>query len=161
MARKPYKFNIEYVQKFYSYGSEAVAVDQRPIYRKDPAPKVPKPKRQPVKIVSIDPVAFCSLMLAIVMTVLLVSSVIRYNVVREDYDIMHSYLMTVMEENIIKTQQYTAGYDLEEVRETAIALGMVPVESVETITVSVTIPEPEPERTWWDDVVWFFSGLIE
>lgn len=161
MAQKPYKFDIEYVQKFYSYGSEALAVDQQPIYRKDSTPKVPKPKRERVSYISIDPVAFCSLMLAIVMALMLATSIIRYNVACEDYEIMHTYLMELKEENILKTHQYTAGYDLDEVRETAIALGMVPVLSAETITVSVTVPEPAAERTWWDDVVWFFSGLIE
>jgi hypothetical protein len=37
---------------------------------------------------------------------------------------------------------------------------MVPIEEAQVIHISVELPEPEPEPSFWDDVVWFFSGLF-
>ena len=55
---------------------------------------------------------------------------------------------------------YRDGYDLEDIRDKALALGMVPVEEVPSRTITVTISQPKPERTLWDDIVWFFGGLF-
>ena len=50
--------------------------------------------------------------------------------------------------------------DLEDIRDKALALGMVPVEEVPSRTITVTRSQPKPERTLWDDIVWFFGGLF-
>ena len=55
---------------------------------------------------------------------------------------------------------YRDGYDLEDIRDKALALGMVPVEEVPSRTITVTRSQPKPERTLWDDIVWFFGGLF-
>ena len=66
MAQKPYKYNIEYIQRFYSYGSEAKAVEIQPKKQVAKA-KPPKREKERVKTICIDPVAFCGMMVAIVM----------------------------------------------------------------------------------------------
>ena len=67
MAQKPYKHNIEYIQKFYSYGSEAKVIEFKPVYQEEQKPVVPKQEREPVTTIFIDPIAFCGIMVAIVM----------------------------------------------------------------------------------------------
>ena len=159
MAQKPYKFNIEYIQKFYSYGSEAKVVEFKPVYKED-KPRPPKAEKAPVNVIHIDPVAFCGLMVAVVMLVVMLAGVIQFNIICEDHAVMENYVSSLRQEQVLLSQQYAAGYDLEDVQETAVALGMIPVDQVQTLSVRVDVPVREPEPTWWDDVVWFLSGLF-
>ena len=159
MAQKPYKFNIEYIEKFYSYGTEAKVVEFKPVYE-DRKPKVPKQKREPVTVIHIDPIAFCGLMLAVVMFVVLMAGLIQFGVLAEDHAVMEEYVMQLREENVLLKHKYNAYFDMENVRETAVALGMIPLEEATTIAIHVDVPVRQPEPTWWDDVVWFFSGLF-
>ena len=161
MAQKPYKYNIEYIQKFYSHGSEAKVVEFKPVYKEAAKPALPKQEKQPVTTIYIDPVAFCGLMVAVVMLVVMLAGIIQFNVVSRDYAIMENYLMQTREENILLKQQYTSGYDLEDIAETATALGMIPIDQAQTIRVNVTMPQRESDPTLWDDMIWFLSGLFE
>ena len=159
MAQKPYKFNIEYIEKFYSYGSEAKVVEFKPVYE-DNKPKVPKHKREPVTVIHIDPVAFCGLMLAVVMLVVMLASLIQFGVLAEDHAVMEAYVTQLREENVLLKHKYNAYFDMDEVRDTATALGMIPVEEARIMTVHVDVPVRQPEPSWWDDMVWFLSGLF-
>ena len=159
MAQKPYKFNIEYIEKFYSYGSEAKVVEFKPVYKEN-RPKVPKHKREPVTVIHIDPVAFCGLMLAVVMFVVLMAGLIQFGVLAQDHAAMEDYVMQLREENVLLKHKYNAYFDMAEVAQTATALGMIPVEEARTMTVHVDVPVRQPEPTWWDDVVWSMSGLF-
>ena len=161
MAQKPYKYNIEYIQKFYSYGSEAKVLEFKPVYQEAKKPAVPKQEKAPVTTVYIDPVAFCGLMVAVAVLVMMLAGVIQFNVVSEDYAIMENYLQQVREENVLLKQEYSAGYDLESVANAAIALGMIPVDQAQTMQLNVVTPQRESEPTVWDDIVWFLSGLFE
>lgn len=159
MARKPYKPDIEYIQKYYSYGSEAKVIEFKPVYKK-PKTQLPKPQKEQKTTVYIDPVAFCGLMVAIVMLLVMVAGLIRFDMACQDYQEMQAYLMELRNENVSLNHTYHTGYDLEEVETTARALGMVPASEVTTYTVKVSVPEPELEPTLWDDIVWFFTGLF-
>ena len=159
MAQKPYKHNIEYIEKYYSYGSEAKVIEFKPAFQEKKNP-VPKQEKEPVTTLCIDPIAFCGLMVAVVMLVVMIAGVIHFNVISQDHAIMENYVMQLREENILLTHKYNAYFDMQKVRETAVALGMIPVGQARTITVQVEIPAVEPEMTWWDDLVWFFSGLF-
>lgn len=160
MAQKPYKADIEYVQQYYTYGSEAKVIELKPVYREE-KPKVPKAPREQVRTIHIDPVGLCGMLVAVVMLVAMLAGIIQFNVACEDYEIMEHYLSALQEENVFLTQQYKASYELETVEETALALGMIPVDQAQTLTMRVTVPEREPDPTLWDDIVWFITGLFE
>ena len=51
-------------------------------------------------------------------------------------------------------------YNLDDIREKALALGMIPVEEAQVITISPVIPQPEPEPSWWENISWFMKGLF-
>ena len=161
MAQKPYKHNIEYIQKFYSPGTEAKVLELKPVYAKPEKPALPKREKEPVTTLCIDPIAFCGLMVAVVMLVVMAAGLIQFNVVCEDHAVMSGYVNSLREENILMTHQFNAGHTLDEVQTTALALGMIPVEEAQTIRVNVVTPQRQPEPTWWDNVVWFLSGLLE
>ena len=63
-------------------------------------------------------------------------------------------------ENVALEKNYRDGFDLEEIRATALTLGMVPVEEVKVIPVRVSIPEPAKPDTLWEQISWFVKGLF-
>ena len=159
MAQKPYKYNIEYIQRFYSYGSEAKAVEIQPKKQVAKA-KPPKREKERVKTICIDPVAFCGMMVAIVMLLVMVAGILQYTAIQEDHEIMASYVGNLREDNALLQHQYNAGYDLEATATTARALGMIPVSQAKTIPMEVVVPEAPEEPGFFDNLVWFFSGLF-
>lgn len=159
MAQKPYKPDIEYIQKYYSYGSEAKVIEFKPVY-KTPKTQLPKPKKEKITRISVDPVALCGLLVAVVMLLVMVAGVIRFEVLCTEHQRMRGYLTQLQDQNVTLNHTYHTGYDLEEIEQQALALGMVPADQVKTITVNVTVPQPEPEPTLWDDIVWFITGLF-
>ena len=161
MAQKPYKYNIEYIQKFYSYGSEAKAVELKPVEQAPEKILVPKYEREPVTTVCIDPIAFCGVMVAIVMVVVMLAGLIRFNVISRECAQVEEYVNSLREEHVLMTHQYRAGFDLDEVEDTARALGMIPISQANTVSVQVQTPVRQPEPGFLDNVKWFLGGLFE
>ena len=160
MAQKPYKHNIEYIQKFYSHGSAAKVIEFQPAYQEEPKPRLPKQEKVPATTICIDPIAFCGIMVAVVMLVVMIAGMIQFNVICQDHAVMENYVMQLREENALMNQQYASGYDLEDVAATARSLGMIPVEEAQTISIRVQVPVREPDPTFMDNIIWFLSGLF-
>ncbi|MBE6923547.1 MAG: hypothetical protein E7465_10350 [Ruminococcaceae bacterium] len=160
MAQKPYKHNIEYIEQYYSYGSEAKVVEFKPAHQEKKV-QVPKQEKEPVTTLCIDPIAFCGLMVAVVMLVVMIAGVIHFNVICQDHAIMENYVNQLREENVLLSHQYHAGYNLEQVGITARTLGMIPVEEAQTISIQVQVPVRQPEPGFLDNIVWFLGGLFE
>ena len=156
MVHKPV---IQYVGQFYVYGSEA----------KELAPKhkqrqtrfaAPQTAVETQRKIYVDPVALVGIVVAVVMLISLVVGAIQIRTTWQEYDAIERYLVELKRENTLLEHNYRSNYDLEEIRTTALALGMVPATEAKTIAVRVTIPEPEKEPTRWDDFVWFMKGLF-
>lgn len=160
MAQKPYKYNIEYIQRFYSYGSEAKAVEIQPKKKQAAKSRPPKREKESVKTICIDPIAFCGMMVAIVMLLVMVAGMLQYGAIQEDHQILESYVGNLREDSAFLQHQYNAGYDLESTATTARALGMIPVTEAKTIPMEVVVPEAPEEPGFFDNLVWFFSGLF-
>lgn len=156
MTRKP---EIQYVGQFYIHGSEAkvLAPEQE---KKQAKTRLPLAYLEKIEKIYIDPVALVGMAVAVFMLVVMILGAVQLQEAWADYDRMERRLETLQTENMKLEKQYRSGYDLEEIRAKATALGMVDISEVQTISVMVTMPEPEPVRTLWDDVVWFFSGLF-
>ena len=73
---------------------------------------------------------------------------------------MSHYLSELKRENARLEHNYYTSYDLQEVEAQAIAMGLVPLDQIPTLSVRVTVPVPEPEETAWDEFVWFIQGLF-
>lgn len=161
MAQKPYKHNIEYIQKYYSYGSEAKVVAPEPINQELEKPQLPKREKAPVTTICIDPVAFCGIMVAVVMLLVTLAGMIQCSVLSRDHEVMENYVNYLREDNVLMQHQYTANYDLETIETTARALGMIPVSEAQTISIRVQVPQRPEEPGFLDNVIWFLSGLFE
>ena len=156
MIQKP---EIQYIGQFYVPGSEAkVLAPKRK--KKKAKTKLPVARQEQQKIICIDPVALAGIAAAVVLLTVMVLGALQLRDDWNQYETMSRYVSQLNYENAQLEQTYRAGYDLEDIRDKALAIGMVPVEELETRSVTVTISQREPEPTLWDDIVWFFSGLF-
>ena len=156
MAAKP---EIQYVGQFYVYGSEAkkLAPKQQPKKNHFQTPAV-RPDNT-VRIY-VDPVALAGILVAVFMLVALVFSAVQIKPTWQEYNEVKDYMVELKRENAELEHKYRTGFDLEEIRAKALAIGMIPATEAQTIIVKVTIPEPEVEPTVWEDMVWFVKGLF-
>ena len=104
--------------------------------------------------------ALIGITVAVVMLAVMVVGALQLRGDWAQYEQMSNYVSQLNRDNAELERTYRDGYDLEDIRDKALALGMVPVEEVPSRTITVTISQPKPERTLWDDIVWFFGGLF-
>ena len=156
MERKP---DIQYVGQFYVHGSEARELAKQ--QSKSAKTKLPLSRISSIQKVYVDPVALLGIVVAVVMLVVMVISAVRLPAAWKAHKQMEDYVKALEAEHTTLEHAYRSSYDLDDIAVKAAALGMIPVAEAETIQVSVTMPLVEEEPTWWDDLVWFFDGLIE
>ena len=156
MVQKP---DIQYVTQFYSYGSEAKVPELKPVKKKQKT-ALPLAKPDQKIRIAVDYVALAGIMIAIAMVIVMAFSVRGYLETCDEYRTMTKRVIALQNINVEKQQEYKALYDLDDIREKALALGMIPMEDAEVITISPVIPEPEPETPWWENISWFMKGLF-
>ena len=154
MARKA---EIQYVDQFYLFGSEAPKPAPAPKKEKF---KVPEHYWEKFQKISVDPVALGGLIAAAVMLCLLVAGSLHLMDTRTEYDQMKAQLSELKRENAQLSHTYHTRYDLADIQEQAEDQGMIPKEEADGFTVFFSIPEPPKERTKWDDFKWFLSWLF-
>ncbi len=74
---------------------------------------------------------------------------------------MAQYVSELEAEKARLENQYTTGYDADEIRQQALQLGMIPASEAEQITVPVIVPIETPESlTLWQQICAFFEDLF-
>ena len=156
MVQKP---DIQYVTQFYSYGSEAKVLELKPTPKKK---KFTLPKAIPQQKINVrfDMSAWISIAVAIAMVVLMAVSVSGYLDVCAEYEAMTDYVISLQNANVQMQREYVTLYDLEDVQQKALALGMIPIEDAQVVTIHPVVPEPEPEPAMWENITWFMKGLF-
>ena len=104
--------------------------------------------------------AILGITVALVMLAVMILGAIQIQNDWEEYRTMSNYVSRLNRKNAELMEDYRSGYDLEDIRIKALALGMVPKTELETRTVYVTVPKPEPEMTWLEELRWFVEGLF-
>ncbi len=148
---------IQYVN-FYTAGSAAQRVDTT-LVRNTPA-TLPKPRRKKRIIVRVDPVAVLGMVLAAVLLIGMLAGVAKLCQVQEQEAQMAAYVASLEQRNAELEQTYRSGYDLEEIRQIALAMGMVPASQAQHIQVQVTEPTVVEEPTAWESFCIFLTGLF-
>ena len=113
--------DIRYIQ-YYTDGSAARKIAPVAPLKTIKLPKVKKQKRITVHL---DPVAVLSIGMAIVMTVLIAVGMVQLNNARNEMQTMSTYVDTLRQENAQLQQSFSDGYDLGQIEQTALALGLV------------------------------------
>ncbi len=147
-----YKGEIQYV-RFYTAGSAAQKLETR-VEKKSPPKKMPRPTPAPVvkTPVVIEPYAIIGTVVAVVMVALVILGFFHLNRISRHRAAMEKYIESVTAENQTLQMQYEQGYDLEKVRDTAEAMGLVPVDQVKHIKVAIVEPVKEREPSFWEAV---------
>ena len=155
MVKKP---EIQYIDKFYVYGSEAKVLELKPKRRI----KTILPLSVPDKTIKIpvDPVAIGGIVVAVALLVALLIGCVQYVQVYRQYRTMMDHVVAEQNMNVELREDYRSRIDLVEIRDKALALGMVPVENAQVITIRAELPQREPEPTLWEDFVWLCKGLF-
>ncbi|MBO7252817.1 MAG: hypothetical protein J6V25_09370 [Oscillospiraceae bacterium] len=155
MTQKP---KIQYIGQFYVHGSEARALElEQP---RKPKTKLPLAKLEQVEKIHVDPVALVAIAVAMVMMVTMILGVQQLYTDWQEYRAQAQHVHELREINHTKQDEFRSTYDLDDIRAKATALGMIPKEEAQHMTVTVTLPEPAEEMSWWDNVVWFVTGLF-
>lgn len=153
MVRKP---DVQYI-RCYTDGSSAKAL--RP-QTAAPKTKLPKLRRKKELVIRLDPLAYVGIALSVVMLVLMIVSCFQLKQIQNETDQMVCYVDVLKEEYARLSDTYRKGYDLRDVEQKALAMGMVPVEEVQRIQVSVSPVQEqteEPEESFWA----FLAGAFE
>ena len=149
---------IQYV-RYYAYGSTAVKTqpDSRRLVENEVQPV---PEAEPIPV-HFSPVAVFGAAVAVVMLVLVLVGFVQLNRLNTDIQNMELYISNLKSENYALNKEYQAGYDLEEIKTAAEAMGLVPVEQVRHVTVHIPEPEVVVELPWYQQIWKDFLEMIE
>ena len=154
MDRRP---QIQYINAYVS-GNIAYQMEAEP--RRKKRVKLPKQKKQSRVVVHVDPIAMGGIAVALVMLVLLTVGLVRLQTAKAEAAVLEQYVVSLQEKNDRLHAKYSAGYDLAEIEQIALAMGMVPSQQVEHVKVEVTVPQQEAEPTPWENFRAFLTGLF-
>ena len=156
MARKP---DIQYIDKFYVHGSEARVLELKPQKRKA---KTVLPDAYPVKekVIHVDLLSMCAIAVAVTMIALMVMGCFQLKAAYDRSAAMSHYVIALQNQNLDLTKTYYNGFDLEDIEQKALSLGMIPKEDALVLKISGTIPEEAPAPTMWENIKWFMEGLL-
>ena len=152
------KHNVQYVS-FYTVGSTARKIT--PVMKAVKA-VLPKPRKQKRKAICVDPVALLSIVVAVCMLAMMVAGLSQLRAAQVQVQVMARYVDELSEKNAALSEQFSEGYDIEEIERTALALGMIPQEQAPQTSIEVTPPQPERVETasLWEHIGTLLSGLF-
>ena len=152
------KYDILYVN-FYTDGTAARQV--APAFPAvQPKRKVQTKAKKKRITVFLDPVAVCSILVAAVLLVMMAVGLNQFQAVREEAQAMEAYVTQLTLQNEELTQKYHNGMNLAEIEQTALALGMVPKDQVQTIPIQVQTLEQQPQQDTWYQIGAFLANLF-
>ncbi len=156
MANKP---DVRYINRYVAGSAAPKLVPQTTPQKK---PRLPKPRTRAKQelLLRIDPVAIAGIVVAVVLLVLMIVGVSRLNTRQAELSANTQYLENLQAENVELEELYKAGYDLEEIERIALALGMVPKDTLVHEKIQVTTPAPVEEPSRWENFWNFVAGLF-
>lgn len=153
MAQQP---SVQYI-RFYTDGSTARKMDVS-VPRK--SARKPASKKKKWIVLHIDPVATMGIIVAALMLVLMAVGVGSLQQAQQEAVVMERYVESLRQEHLQLQQTYDAGFDAERVEQTALALGMVPMDQVKQCSIQVSVPQHEVQPSGWEQLYTFLMGLF-
>ena len=148
---------VQYV-RYNTYGNTARKLDQTPAVPKKAV--LPKARKQKRKVIYVDPVAVLSIMVAFCMVLTMSIGIIQFAAARREAKQMESYVAALSSRNDTLSQQYSSGYDLTQIEKSALALGMVSRDQVQTVSIQVTTPQQVQTLTLWQRIGTFLTSIF-
>ena len=122
--------------------------------------RLPKARKQQKWLIHVDYVAVGGILAAFVLSIMLIVGLVQMNQAQQEAKIYKEYAMSLKQDNAQLRDTYADQYDLDEVRDIALTMGMIPVEQVEHMTMQVVTPQVEQEPTAWESFWAFFLGMF-
>ena len=135
MARYP---SVQYIH-FYTDGSAARKLEPIIPFKKKTAP-LPTVRKLKRKLIYVDPVAVLGACVAICMLIMMLVGIGNLRAAQAEQQNMEDYVQYLQWQNQELTQMYAQSYNLNDVRDTAIALGMVPAEQIVSTPIDISTP---------------------
>lgn len=154
MAMQP---EVRYINAYVS-GTCAPQLEKKP--QKRPSNELPQVKKQQKWMIPVDVVAVGGILAAIVLSVMMIVGLVQMNQAQREAKMYQDYVTNLQQVNTQLQDTYTSGYDLEEVRQIAEAMGMVPAEQVPHLQMQVTTPVTVQEPTAWESFWAFLIGMF-
>lgn len=154
----PQKPEIQYVEQFYVYGSEAQKLQLK--NKRDSRTVLPLKKLEQLDRVYIDTVALVGIAVAIFMLVVMLIGIQQLRADRAEYENLRSYVSELNRKNEELTQAYRASYNLTDIENKALGQGMIPRNDAQSVIIYVTVPQKPPKPTRWDYIRQFWEGLF-
>ena len=152
------KHEIVYVN-YYTDGSAARKL--APAFPQAQPRKKQNPKGHRKTVLYLDPVAVCSLIVAAVLLVMMAVGLTHLQNAQAEAQRMDQYLDQLTAENNRLKQEFDTNVDLETVEKTALAMGMVPKDQVQTVEIMVNeIHIEAPTVTIWDQMYAILANLF-
>ena len=152
------RMDVQYI-RLYTNGSAALklesAVPQTNTAFHKKAGKIKRVK------VFVDPVALLSIGIAICMVVLMSVGFAQLHQARAQVEAMESYVDRLQAENATLSNEYRTGYNLDQIRQAALELQMIPAEQAAHVSLFIPAePEPIQQVTLWERISTFLTGLF-
>ena len=154
MAMQP---EVRYINAYVS-GTAAPQPVKKP--QKRPDVYLPKVKKQQKWLIPVDMVAVGGIFAAVVLSIMLIVGLVQMNQAQHEAKMYKEYALSLQQENKALQDTYDSSYDLEEVRDIALAMGMVPMEQAQHVTMQVVTPEVVQEPTPWESFWAFLVGMF-
>ena len=118
-------------------------------------------KKKKLSPIYIDPLAIAGIFTAVLMMISMVAGIAQLRSAHREKAEMERYIQRLTTENAALQETYEQGYDLDEIREMALAIGMVEKDRVPNRVISVTVPvEESPTPSVWSRIGTFLAGLF-
>ena len=152
------KHDIIYVN-FYTDGSAARKV--APAFPQAQPRKKPSAKRHKKAVLYFDPVAICSLLVAVTLLIMIAVGLTSLQNAQAEAIQMENYLHQLQEENAAVNEKFRQEVDLDAVEQSAEALGMVPKTQVQSTPIQVdAVQIEESGESFWGQVTAFLTNLF-
>ena len=123
--------------------------------------QLPEAKRRTRPVLVIDPLAIIGVALAVCMLVLMGVGMFRLQAAKDRNVQMAQYVDSLSEKNTSLRAEFNEVCDLDEIRQLALALGMIPKENAPQTGISMYIPQQAVETpSLWEQIGTFLAGLF-
>ena len=122
--------------------------------------RLPKARKQQKWVIPVDMVALGGICAAAVLCVMLIVGLVQMNQAQQEAKLYREYALSLRQENAALENRYNSGYDLKEVEQIALAMGMVPQEEVPHLQMQVAVPQEVRQPTAWENFWAFLVGMF-
>ena len=144
--------DIQYI-RYYSPGSAAEKVELPRLPKKQPKPRTAPVQKKDIPTLRVEGLAAVGIVVAAVMLLCMLMGCVQvHNLNREIRDLeVYVSQLELQQENL--EADYAHGYDLEDIRQAAESMGLVPKDQVQHVTVHIPETETIVEISWWENLL--------